>query len=134
MWNKLTIQQAQEIDRILKQNAPPLDIEVELIAIINHMSIDEVDSLKWAEYTELRKSLDFLNSKPDGKAMDRSNDITKTLNKVFGKAIGSSMLRHIFLTDKYSTIFKTAKIDAEKMGHSTEEQKNYIKEKLTVTV
>jgi len=69
MWNKLTIQQAQEVDRILKQNAPPLDIEVELIAIINDMSIDEVDSLKWAEYTELRKSLDFLNKKPDGKAI-----------------------------------------------------------------
>lgn len=72
--------------------------------------------------------------KPDGKALDKSNDITKVLNKVFGKAIGCSMLRHIFLTDKYSTIFKTAKIDAEKMGHSTEEQKNYIKEKLTVVV
>ena len=72
--------------------------------------------------------------KPDGKALDKSNDITKTLNKVFGKAIGSSMLRHIFLTDKYSTVFKTAKIDAEMMAHSGTEQKKYIKDKLTVSV
>ena len=72
--------------------------------------------------------------KPDGTALNKSNDITKTLNKVFGKAIGSSMLRHIFLTDKYSTTFKQAKIDAEIMGHSSAEQKNYIKEKLTITV
>lgn len=72
--------------------------------------------------------------KPDGSALDKSNDITKTLNKVFGKAIGSSMLRHIFLTDKYSTTFKQAKIDSEIMGHSSEEQKKYIKEKLTITV
>ena len=72
--------------------------------------------------------------KPDGSSIEKSNDITKVLNKVFGKQIGSSMLRHIFLTDKYSTIFKTAKIDAETMGHSTSEQKRYIKEKLTVAL
>lgn len=72
--------------------------------------------------------------KPDGSPLDKSNDITKILNKVFGKAIGSTMLRHIFLTDKYSTVFKTAKIDAEKMGHSETEQKRYIKERLTVSV
>lgn len=72
--------------------------------------------------------------KPDGSPLDKSNDITKILNKVFGKAIGSTMLRHIFLTDKYSTVFKTAKIDAEKMGHSETEQKKYIKDKLTVVV
>lgn len=73
--------------------------------------------------------------KPDGSALDKSNDITKTLNKVFGKAIGSSMLRHIFLSDKYSATFKSAKIDAEIMAHSTSEQKNYIlTEKLTITV
>ena len=72
--------------------------------------------------------------KPDGSALDKSNDITKTLNKVFGKAIGSSMLRHIFLSDKYSATFKSAKIDAEIMAHSSAEQKNYIKEKLTIVV
>jgi hypothetical protein len=71
--------------------------------------------------------------KPDGTAMEKSNDITKVLNKVFGKAIGSSMLRHIFLTDKYSTTFKNAKLDAEMMAHSSGQQKEYIKEKLTVT-
>lgn len=69
MWNKLTIQQAQEIDLVLKKDAPPLDIEVELLSIINGLTIDEVDSLEWGKYTELRKSLDFLNKKPDGKAI-----------------------------------------------------------------
>jgi hypothetical protein len=72
--------------------------------------------------------------KPDGKPLDKSNDITKVLNKVFGKAIGSSMLRHIFLSDKYSAVFKESKLDSLVMAHSETEQKRYIKEKLTVVL
>lgn len=70
MWNKLTIQQAQEIDRIRQLDAPLLDIEVELIATINNLSIDEVDSMEWGKYTELRKTLDFLQTMPEGKPIE----------------------------------------------------------------
>lgn len=56
------------------------------------------------------------------------NSITRILNKVFGKKVGSSMLRHIYLSSKYGNVSKEMKEDAKIMGHSTEVQKNtYIK-------
>jgi hypothetical protein len=72
--------------------------------------------------------------KADGTALARSNDITKLLNKVFGKNIGSSMLRHIFLTDKYGDIFKASKEDSETMAHSLGEQRSYVKRQKEIKV
>ena len=37
----------------------------------------------------------------DGTKFEQVNAITRILNKVFGKNVGSSMLRHIFLSEKY---------------------------------
>ena len=37
------------------------------------------------------------------------------------------MLRHIYLTNKYGDDINEMKKDAEAMGHSTTEQKEYIK-------
>jgi hypothetical protein len=56
--------------------------------------------------------------------MEQANGITRVLNKVFGKKVGSSMLRHIYLSSKYN-IAEMSK-DAEDMGHSLEEQKAYM--------
>lgn len=53
------------------------------------------------------------------------NAITRILNKVFGKNIGSSMLRHIYLSDKYD--ITEMKEDALKMAHSVSQQKEYLK-------
>lgn len=61
----------------------------------------------------------------DGKPLEAVNSITRLLNKVFGKAVGSSMLRHIYLSSKYD--IKEMTEDAEKMGHSVEEQKAYLR-------
>lgn len=61
----------------------------------------------------------------DGKPFTAVNSITRVLNKVFGKKVGSSMLRHIFLSDKYD-IAEMEK-DATAMGHSVDEQKKYMK-------
>jgi len=64
----------------------------------------------------------------DGKDLSSVNAITRILNKIFDKKIGSSMLRSIYLTSKYGNITKEMKEDAKVMGHSTETQKNnYIK-------
>jgi hypothetical protein len=62
----------------------------------------------------------------DGSPLSAVNSITRILNKVFGKKVGSSMLRHIYLSDKYD--IKEMEKDAEAMGHSVEEQKKYMKE------
>jgi hypothetical protein len=55
------------------------------------------------------------------------NAITRVLNRVFGKKIGSSMLRHIYLSDKYKDQNEEMKKDAEAMGHSLDLQRAYIK-------
>jgi hypothetical protein len=61
----------------------------------------------------------------DGKPLTAVNAITRILNKALGKKVGSSMLRHIFLSDKYD--IKEMEEDAAAMGHSVEEQKKYMK-------
>lgn len=61
----------------------------------------------------------------DGKPLTAINSITRVLNKWFGKNIGSSMLRHIWLSSKYN--IDEMKKDALDMGHSVEEQKHYMK-------
>jgi integrase len=63
----------------------------------------------------------------DGKEFDKVNSITRILNKIFDKKIGSSMLRHIFLTDKYKDTLTEQQKDSKMMSHSIETQKEYIK-------
>jgi hypothetical protein len=63
----------------------------------------------------------------DGHPLVQVNSITKILNKIFGKRISSSALRHIFLSDKYKDVTKDMKADAEMMAHSVGQQKDYIK-------
>ena len=63
----------------------------------------------------------------DGKPLDQVNSITRILNKVFGKKVGSSMLRHIYVSSKYGEVNEEQKKDAEMMGHSVEMARDYIK-------
>jgi predicted metallo-beta-lactamase superfamily hydrolase len=71
----------------------------------------------------------------DGKEFDKVNSITRILNKIFDKKVGSSMLRHIFLSDKYGDTLKEQQKDAKMMGHTVETQKEYIKDgKKTIEV
>jgi integrase len=62
----------------------------------------------------------------DGSPLNSVNAITRMLNKIFGKKVGSSMLRHIYLTGKYGNELDEMKKDAEAMGHSVNQQKDYI--------
>jgi hypothetical protein len=72
----------------------------------------------------------YKNCKP----LDKVNSITRILNKIFDKAIGSSMLRHIFLTDKYGDSLEKAEKDAKEMAHSSGMQKDYIKKPKSIVV
>jgi hypothetical protein len=63
----------------------------------------------------------------NGSLFNKVNCITRILNKTFGKSVGSSMLRHIFLTNKYGDVIEEQKEDAKAMGHSLEQQKDYVK-------
>ena len=69
-----------------------------------------------------------LLKKYDGTPFNQSNQITRILNRLFGKAIGSSMLRHIYLTDKYKDINEDMIKDSHDMAHSIDtQQKQYVK-------
>lgn len=88
---------------------------------------------------ELRKALDeYLKHHPlkrqktfpllvntYGTKYETSGAITIMLNRIFKKKVGASMLRHIYLSNKYN-ITEMEK-DAEAMGHSLTEQREYLK-------
>lgn len=64
----------------------------------------------------------------DGKDLSSINSITRILNRIFDKNIGSSMLRHIYLSSKYGSTLKNMKEDANIMAHSVQTAMNsYIK-------
>jgi hypothetical protein len=48
------------------------------------------------------------------------------LNEMFGLNISTSMLRHIYLSKKYSEVEENMKKDAVLMGHSANTQSQYI--------
>jgi len=50
----------------------------------------------------------------------KSQDITRLLNKIFGKNIGSSMLRNLYLTNKYGDMVEELKKDTTDMGTSVD--------------
>lgn len=62
----------------------------------------------------------------DGTPLTAVNAITRLLNKVFDKKVGSSMLRHIFLTDKYKDTLEEMKKDSLAMSHSISQQRDYV--------
>jgi integrase len=80
------------------------------------------------------KALEYFLVYKDNSPLDKVNSITRILNKVFGKAIGSSMLRHIYLTGKYGEVLDEQKKDALDMAHSEAMQKDYIKKPKSITV
>jgi hypothetical protein len=64
---------------------------------------------------------------PSGKPFN-VNGITRVLNRIFGSKVGSSLLRHIYLTGKYGKVLEEQKKDAEAMANSVDIQnKTYIK-------
>jgi hypothetical protein len=58
-----------------------------------------------------------------------SPQITRILNKVFGKNVSTSMLRHIYLTDVYKDVPALEKMQklATSMSHSVATAMEYIK-------
>ena len=72
----------------------------------------------------------YLLSNYDGNNYTESNFITKILNNIFkdeNKKISSTMLRHIFLSNKFSDVTDEQRDIAKKMSHSVDMQKQYIK-------
>ena len=62
---------------------------------------------------------------PDGSPLPSVNSITRILNRIFGRNVGTTMLRHIYLSHKYDVTEMNE--DAEKMGHTSGMQHEYMK-------
>lgn len=84
----------------------------------------------YLKYHPLRVDLDSDNYHflvdVKGNEMPRINDITRILNQAIGSNVGSTLLRHIYLSDKYDV--KDMKSDSTAMGHSLSMQRYYLKQ------
>ena len=61
----------------------------------------------------------------NGTPLTAVNAITRVLNRIFGRRVGSTMLRHIYLSNKYDV--QEMNDTAEKMGHTGAVQREYLK-------
>jgi len=78
--------------------------------------------------TKLKDGIIPLLVDAQGGVFTQTNSLTRILNKIFGMKVGSSMLRKLFLTDKYAAVMKQMKEDTTEMGTSSgTAQTNYIK-------
>jgi len=60
----------------------------------------------------------------DGSTLDAQYAMTRLLNSVFGKRIGSNMLRHSYVSHKYGGVAGEMAADAADMNHSVSTQIN----------
>jgi hypothetical protein len=64
-----------------------------------------------------------------GEPYTQNNSITRILNKIFDGKVGASMLRKLYLTNKYGDTLDELKSDVAQMGTSVDVAKNnYIKD------
>ena len=101
-----------------KYNRQEVEINEELFNII----MSYIKSLKLKDGDFLLN--DFKTNEP----YKNTNSITLLLNRIFKKKIGASMLRKMYLTNKYGDNNEQLKADSTAMGTSTGViQTNYIK-------
>lgn len=72
MWHKISVWQYQQIYKAYNtkdKNDTDLDLDTRLIAIVNNMTEMQVDSLPLSKYSELKKTISFLNEPISSKAV-----------------------------------------------------------------
>ena len=98
-------------------------IEPELRAIVS-LYLKHHPNL-WEGRKQKKEPVPFLVYR-DGEPLHQLNSITRLINSVLGKGVGSSALRHIYITEKYGKVEEEKAKDAEAMAHSVGMQKDYI--------
>jgi len=102
-----------------KEGQVKIDIPENLMSVIS-------------EYIKLRKlkpkdlPAPFLVD-ANGTPLTAVNAITRILNGIFHKKVSSSMLRHFYLSERWGDTLKKMEDDAHNMSHSSNTQKDYIK-------
>ena len=105
-------------------------IPEDLMKIVNvylkhhpYFKLHPISKMKKSENNTNQPFLVYFNGKP----LDKVNSITRILNKIFGKAVASSMLRHSYLTHKNGPALESMKETAKAMGHSVPTAMTYVK-------
>ena len=107
-----------------KYETVKIDINNELFLVIKlYLS-------KHPEYIKIKNKKYLIHFLVNNNIEINANQMTKILNKIFGgKNISSSMLRNIYLSNKYSKVMKDLKNDTDNMSTSVDVAiSNYIKE------
>jgi vacuolar-type H+-ATPase subunit I/STV1 len=86
-----------------------IDIPENLMSVIK---------LYLSKRTGTKKNIPFL-VKYDGEALTTSTQMTRILNKIFGKNISTQMIRNMYVTNKYKDVMIQKENDATAMGSST---------------
>jgi flagellar motor switch/type III secretory pathway protein FliN len=112
IFNKFkTAKTASDAERVL-------DVPVELQEVL----------ASYIKIHPLRKKKEFqLLVDVRGMPFPHMNQITRMLNKTFNAKIGSSHLRHFYVSSKYGKVLEEMKEDSAAMAHSLGTQKDYIK-------
>jgi hypothetical protein len=105
-----------------KAVVPPRLKSLISLYLLHHPILSAIKTKKGREQPICRPFLVY----KDGEPLTQINAITRVLNSVFGRGIGSSQLRHIYLTDKYGEVTKEKEADSLAMGHSVAQQGDYI--------
>jgi hypothetical protein len=99
-----------------KYNSVVVNIEDELMKVISLYLSNHPEKSKLKNKTY---NIHFLKTFYNEDII-KSQDMTRILNTVFGKSIGSSMLRNMYLSNKYSNIIENLKKDTTDMGTSVD--------------
>jgi hypothetical protein len=125
-----------------------LDMDKEQFIFNNYKTQGKYNSVVVSINNELMKVISlYLNNHPEKSKLKNKNynvhflksfynedikasqEITRILNKIFGKNIGSSMLRNMYLTNKYGDMVEELKDDTKSMSTSVGVAlNNYIKD------
>ena len=92
------------------------EVPTDLVNVIN---------LYLKKHPGVSKSPYFFLVQADDTPLPSVNSVTRILNRIFGKNVGTTMLRHIYLSAKYDV--SEMNEDAEKMGHTSGMQREYLK-------
>jgi integrase len=92
------------------------EVPSDLVAVID---------LYLKKHPGVSKSPYFFLVNHDDTPLPSVNSVTRILNRIFGKNVGTTMLRHIYLSSKYDVAEMNK--DSEQMGHTAGMQREYMK-------
>lgn len=71
-WNEITVGEFIQLEQLLKSDIPESYRTVNVVALLDNKTIDEIESLPAAEFVKLARQLEFIQSQP------KANDVKKS--------------------------------------------------------